>query len=206
MLSFDDLPDVVAPQLRQDDVTPTSPSSASEEVEFDPEPVRESAPLGDVGEAEHEPDEPKPAMQDDVTRSVSSTPPEPAPRSDRDPEPVSLVPEPEPTAPGPAARETASTPTSERDLAGVIWDDESPPAPRVRPAAQSSQGPGSAPRRVVVIDDDADLEAVARRSAPRGPSHEPDRDDEGVAPIGATLEDEGAPRRRWRLFRKGGEE
>jgi hypothetical protein len=61
---------------------------------------------------------------------------------------------------------------------------------------------------VVVIDEDADLDIKAsqeplvqqpqRGTSPSEPSAEP-------AEIGATLRDDDAPKRRWRLFRKGGE-
>ncbi|MDH5313629.1 MAG: hypothetical protein OEW66_07285 [Actinomycetota bacterium] len=57
---------------------------------------------------------------------------------------------------------------------------------------------------MVVIDEDAE------RPPPSQPSRSPDPEREpvghSVADIGATLEDEdGSPKRRWRLFRKGGE-
>ena len=65
--------------------------------------------------------------------------------------------------------------------------------------------PISAPeRRVVVIDEDSES------PGPSQPGRAGDREgrSEGhpVADIGATPEDDdGAPKRRWRLFRKGGE-
>jgi hypothetical protein len=61
---------------------------------------------------------------------------------------------------------------------------------------------------VVVIDDDDDLDIKASqetlvRTPQRGePDSEPDEHDE--ASIGATLREDGV-KRRWRLFRKGGE-
>jgi hypothetical protein len=58
---------------------------------------------------------------------------------------------------------------------------------------------------VVVIDDDADPSATAE---PAG-TGDPEAGGQGarsVADIGATLQDQGGPRRRrWRLFRKGGD-
>jgi hypothetical protein len=56
---------------------------------------------------------------------------------------------------------------------------------------------------VVVIDEDA--EPASSRPAPRG-SADDEPASQGVASIGATLEEEeGHVKRRWRLFRKGGE-
>jgi hypothetical protein len=56
---------------------------------------------------------------------------------------------------------------------------------------------------VVVIDEAPDLDMEAGRERPS-----PDRSDagrSGTADIGETLDTEKAPKRRWRLFRKGGE-
>jgi hypothetical protein len=58
---------------------------------------------------------------------------------------------------------------------------------------------------VVVIDEDAEL---PRRAEPTGSTAGEGETAEGhsVADIGATLqEDEGSHKRRWRLFRKGGD-
>ena len=60
----------------------------------------------------------------------------------------------------------------------------------------------------MVIDDDADIDIEAAReplvqTPQRGvPSAEEEAD---AAEIGATLRDEDGGKRRWRLFRKGGE-
>jgi hypothetical protein len=57
---------------------------------------------------------------------------------------------------------------------------------------------------VVVIDEDA--EPASSRPAPRGPTDDEPSSSQGGASIGATLEEEeGHGKRRWRLFRKGGE-
>jgi hypothetical protein len=58
---------------------------------------------------------------------------------------------------------------------------------------------------VVVIDENAELEGSSGPSPVKphpmaAPSSAP-----GVAEIGATLEEDDQPKRRWRLFRKGGE-
>ena len=78
-----------------------------------------------------------------------------------------------------------------------IW--ESPePTSKVRPAPQPVTG--SLPdRRVVVIDEDAEMGGGAPVPKPGGSV--PER----AESIGATLHDDDGQRRRWRLFRKGGE-
>jgi chromosome partitioning protein len=86
-----------------------------------------------------------------------------------------------------------------------FWEEgEEPPAGASTPAtARVSAPPPTSDRRVVVIDEDAE-------PAPPAPTQvQPERPSPtsraGVGKIGATLEEEGAPKRRWRLFRKGGE-
>jgi hypothetical protein len=78
-----------------------------------------------------------------------------------------------------------------------IW--ESPePTSKVRPAPQPVTG--SLPdRRVVVIDEDTEMGGGAPVPNPGGSV--PER----AESIGATLRDDDGKRRRWRLFRKGGE-
>jgi hypothetical protein len=57
---------------------------------------------------------------------------------------------------------------------------------------------------VVVIDEDA--EPASSRPAPKGSTDDEPTSPQGVTSIGATLEEEeGHGKRRWRLFRKGGE-
>jgi hypothetical protein len=57
----------------------------------------------------------------------------------------------------------------------------------------------------VVIDEDAEISAATNPDRPSEADREGHEDRVG-ADIGATLEDEGhVPKRRWRLFRKGGE-
>jgi chromosome partitioning protein len=79
-------------------------------------------------------------------------------------------------------------------------DDEIWEAPeesgKVRPAPQPISGPD---RRVVVIDEDAELSADAPVPKPAGSVNE------RAESVGATLQDDEGQRRRWRLFRKGGE-
>ncbi len=86
-----------------------------------------------------------------------------------------------------------------------MWDEADTPAPRVQPPS-SPAPPGHLPeRRVVVIDDDADIDIRSGQEAPAPPrGAEPDQP--AMANIGATLEEDGGRKRRWRrLFGKGGE-
>jgi chromosome partitioning protein len=87
-----------------------------------------------------------------------------------------------------------------------LWEDTSAEG-RVRPP-RASVAPGTLPeRRVVVIGEEAEIDIEAAQEplvqVPNGrvsgDRHEPGAD------IGGTLQDEGdSPKRRWRLFRKGG--
>jgi hypothetical protein len=84
-----------------------------------------------------------------------------------------------------------------------LWDQDEAPAPRVQPP-RSPAPPGHLPeRRVVVIDDDADIDIRAGQEAPPPP---PTDERQQPTNIGATLEEDGGRKRRWRkLFGKGGE-
>jgi hypothetical protein len=87
--------------------------------------------------------------------------------------------------------------------ADEVWDEgEEPPAapPGLATAPARTMTPND--RRFVVIDEDADPTTTPTQVQPERPSATPRG---GVGKIGATLEEEGAPKRRWRLFRKGGE-
>jgi chromosome partitioning protein len=86
-----------------------------------------------------------------------------------------------------------------------LW--EEPPAqpePRVKPPS-SPAPPGELPqRRVVVIDENSEIDIQGSREVPPvSPGTNEMR--EGMADIGATLDDEKGQKRRWRMFRKGGE-
>ena len=83
------------------------------------------------------------------------------------------------------------------DADDEIWEAPEPTG-KVRPAPQPVAG--SVPdRRVVVIDEDAELGGGAPVPNPGGSVAE------RAESIGATLHDDDGQRRRWRLFRKGGE-
>jgi chromosome partitioning protein len=99
--------------------------------------------------------------------------------------------------------------TDEAADRGVATRAEEPPAPQARQARQaegSGEPQGAQARsRLVVIDDAAEdrLSEVAFNPPPRA-GDPADEEVQPVAKIGATLEEEGAHKKRWRLFRKGG--
>jgi hypothetical protein len=124
-------------------------------------------------------------------------------------------------APAPEASDVvaAEEPTQEGTLADVaeepqpsvaqhppdddLWDEAQPePEPRVKPPSRPS-APGELPeRRVVVIDDHPDIDIEAGKEAPPPPPGPPEH---GMGDIGETLDDEKGRKRRWRMFRKGGD-
>jgi chromosome partitioning protein len=86
-----------------------------------------------------------------------------------------------------------------------LWEEPPPePEPRVKPPS-SPAPPGELPqRRVVVIDENPDIDIEASREEPPPPPASREHQ-EGLANIGATLDDERGRKRRWRMFRKGGD-
>jgi chromosome partitioning protein len=186
---FDELPTVV--------VQP--PTTEEPSLEAVPEPEDEA--IVDADEPSGSPTEASPPPESDL--------PEPADRMGSEPEvrEVEVTPETQVREadglPAPPAPEVART-EPEAD----IWEEPSASAePKVRPPS-ATVAPGTLPeRRVVVIGEDPEIDIEAGqeplvqrqngRVSPEG--HEP------VADIGGTLQDEGeSPKRRWRLFRKGG--
>ncbi len=107
-------------------------------------------------------------------------------------------------APG-SRPDPASDPGTGEDELWDEVDEPATPAPRIQPPS-SPAPPGHLPeRRVVVIDEETDL-PVPSPARPTGHDPAEATPQQAVADIGATLEDEnGEPKRRWRLFRKGGE-
>ena len=104
-------------------------------------------------------------------------------------------------APEPSGRPEVNAEASDEDL----WE-EPPPEPEPRVKRPSSPAPpGELPRRrVVVIDENRDLNIDAPLERPPSPPGA-DEQREGMADIGATLDDEPGRKRRWRIFRKGGD-
>jgi hypothetical protein len=97
------------------------------------------------------------------------------------------------------AQQAPAPPPVDEDL----WEEAQPePEERVKPPSRPP-APGELPeRRVVVIDEHPDIDIEAgKEEPPPGPgSQEP-----GMADIGTTLDDEKGRKRRWRMFRKGGD-
>jgi chromosome partitioning protein len=102
--------------------------------------------------------------------------------------------------PEPASLPEVNPEASDEDL----WE-EPPrePEPRVK-RPSSPAPPGELPRRrVVVIGENPDLDIDAAHEEP--PPPRANEQPEGIADIGATLDDEPERKRRWRMFRKGGD-
>ena len=83
-----------------------------------------------------------------------------------------------------------------------VWTEPRPePEPRVKRPSRPT-APGELPeRRVVVIDEDTDIDIESGQEAPPPPPRE--AQPPGMAEIGATLEEESGRKRRWRMFRRG---
>jgi hypothetical protein len=131
-------------------------------------------------------------------------------------DPGTVIPEPLPTPDDPAGLvgsaggpvEDPLTQASPPPVDDDLWEEaDRAPEEGVEPVSSRTDPPD---RHVVVIDDHAELDAGAGGGAAGGPFEQgpeaPDPAERDPAAIGATLEDEvPEPKRRWRLFRKGGE-
>ena len=190
---FDELPTVV--------VTPPSESEPADEDQ----PTADAEPLASVQDSRREPvvtepevmtrgsdppPEPEAVSSPDATTEQSSTL-EQAKEPDRVAEPDEL--------PAPPAPEVAHEDPG-------LWEEvSSSPERRVRPP-RSTVAPGTLPeRRVVVIGEDPEIDIEAgKEPLVKVPNGRVSSDQE-TADIGGTLHDEReGPKRRWRLFRKGG--
>jgi chromosome partitioning protein len=193
MPSFDDLPTVVMPASPVDDrVTPNPDATDLEDAEPTEIPrVHEVVAPDPGGRTEAPPDEgslPEPPAQ--VEKEAPPATPEPV---------VEVALEPPGSRADPPAAPVPRPPTDED-----LWEPDETDAPRVRPA--TAPPADRAVPRVVVIDEDADLDIRAGQEAPprRPPAVTPPKDEPSTE-IGATLrDDDDDGRRRWRLFRKGG--
>ena len=180
MPTFDDIPAVMAPM-----------EDARPEVDASTADVRV---LSDVDE---EAEEPEDAEQE----------PEPeASEEEAEVEAGSAEPESEPQASAETAAPAAEPPVTPSSESGEkLWEEARPEdEPRVKPPSRPVP-PGQLPeRRVVVIDENPDIDIEAGREAPVPPpgTEEPET---GMADIGATLDVEKDRKRRWRMFRKGGD-
>jgi chromosome partitioning protein len=166
-------------------VTVEEPATALDEVDA-PEPEQASSKQDDA-------DEPPPS----------------APSGTTDPEPEARAEEPEAPPLAEAAPRVRAPRAPESKPAPPLADEElweEPPAqpePRVKPPS-SPAPPGELPqRRVVVIDENSEIDIQGSREVP--PSSAGNETHEGMADIGATLDDERGQKRRRRMFRKGGE-
>jgi chromosome partitioning protein len=186
---FDDLPAVVM-QPVNDVVTQKLPD----------EPVLEELPTPTVHELVEELE-----AEDEVEAAV----PEPAPPAQ--------TPHERPSEPEPQVEtqviETVTVEVVEVEMVDSgfdeddVWeaDDAASAAAAPQPSAASQTSAERVPeRRVVVIDEIAEQASTqpAPSKTPISPRAEPRP---SMAGIGATLEEEGQRKRRWRLFRKGGE-
>jgi chromosome partitioning protein len=205
---YEELPTVVVPPV-VDTVTPEPVSAVTSD---DPEDL----PLPTVHElvqAEEEVQEEPGAAEDvEAPQAKVEVPPPPLEQA---PEPTQAPPQ-TPAAASSTKRSRARVdslppPVDEED----VWEETDERAPAVRsgePARAREQRPSPAPappehlpeRRVVVIDEDAEPQTSPTPTSRRAEDDEP-ASPPAVASIGATLEEEGHGKRRWRLFRKGGE-
>jgi chromosome partitioning protein len=191
---YEDLPTVVVPAV-VDIVTPEPLDE--EELEELPIPTVHQVVAEVEAEVEEQASAPEPV--------VESPPPAPEP-----------APEPPPPAPAvestPRPKEVVPVPAAADE--DDVWEDPDDPVPPSEPPRARRPGSRTAPtptppehlpeRRVVVIDEDA--EPASSRPAPEGSADDEPTSPQGVTSIGATLEEEeGHGKRRWRLFRKGGE-
>ncbi len=184
---------------------PTEPMPVYEDLPTVVVPPIDPAPAPAAPEAV----EPEEADAEVEARDVPPFEPEPAPEPVPQPEPEPVPqPEPEPAPhPEPApAPEPMPPPMQNRVEAAEddVWEDQEVSSQtRVRPPSPPAP-PGHLPERRVVVIDEGAYDATGAHEAPAPGSAGSASPDAGE--IGATLEDEdGAPRRRWRLFRKGGE-
>jgi chromosome partitioning protein len=198
---FDDLPSVVVQAPSGDAAGTTSDESPRETP---PDAGADRAPTPQVEAVA----EPEPAAASDPEPALG---PGPEPNTERAPEsraemasaPAILGSDALPAPPAPAL-EGDPPPEGPSE---IRWTDEmdAEAEPRVRPPRQAL-APGRLPeRRVVVIGEDAEIDIEAAREplvqVPQGAGPPVDR----AGDIGQTLQDEDAPKRRWRLFRKGGQ-
>jgi chromosome partitioning protein len=185
MPSFDDIPAAMVPieGIRTDDEALTDLRVARETT---PEEPLEAAAGSDAMPAETASEEEPGVESDDME-------PEPEPQTETAAD--------EPATTSPVAPAAAEPPEGEDEL----WE-EPPPEEEQRVKAPSRPPPpGELPeRRVVVIDENRDIDIEAGREEPPPP---PGTEEQahGMADIGATLDQEKEPKRRWRMFRKGGD-
>ena len=183
MPAFDKMPIAVMPPIEPPEVIDRAhlDAEASEEPPAEDEPTEPEKP---AARRRPRPQEPAPAEQG----PGSSLEAEPEPQVETPP-------------PGPVVDPPLEGVAGARD--DDVWEDPvPPPEPRVKPLTRPPP-PGELPqRRVVVIDENSDIDIEAGQEAPPA---EPREHTEAMADIGATLDEEHGRKRRWRMFRKGGD-
>jgi len=205
---FDELPTVVVSPLTSeepeaqaaDEPQPESheelePPQAPEEPGAEPVREPEAEPVHVEPPApESEAMEPEPGSAEQQEAPATE---HPSGASSDDAGSVETEPSPEPDVlPAPPAPDVHPT---------ELWEEGSTDDRRVRPP-RTAVVPGTLPeRRVVVIGDDPEIDIEAGKEplvqVPNGrAASEPSE----ATDIGGTLQDEETPKRRWRLFRKGG--
>ena len=198
MPQFDKMPIAVMPPMER-------PEDAEEASEDGGHGDQSKQPRASRSEpATKPPVESEPVV--DLTPEPAGVEPPPEP-SARTPEPEPQPAEPEPqvemTAPTTSRPRPAAKPRGREDADDDVWEEPARrPEPRVKPPSRPP-APGELPqRRVVVIDENSDIDIEAGQEAPPAPA---DDHREGMADIGATLDEDQGRKRRWRMFRKGGD-
>ena len=192
MPTFDDIPARMT-------VTP-EPVEAADVVSLETVAERDADEHAGPTDEPETVDSPEPSVEEEASiLPDEGSPPGSAPEDDV----VDVAEEPVPVAEvaddADGAQPAAGAPAADADL----WDEARPEdEPRVKPPSRPS-APGQLPeRRVVVIDEHPDIDIDAGKEAPPPPPGPPEH---GMADIGETLDNEKGRKRRWRMFRKGGD-
>jgi hypothetical protein len=189
---FDELPTVVVSKPTNDETPPAPAAAEADPAEHLPEessvprvetPAPQPESEAPIAETEAGPEQPSPKSGPPVK---AETPTEPVLATD--------------ALPAPPAPDVAHGEDG-------LWEDGAEAERKVRPP-RAAVAPGKLPeRRVVVIAEDSeiDIEAVKEPLVQVPNGRVSAEDGRAAADIGGTLQDEGeSPKRRWRLFRKGG--
>ena len=203
MPHFDDVPTIVVPTLGQDGPLRDSedapgPGGAAQTGSIDPE----TDAAVDAMNAAVSDTEADAATMDRESPERPPAPAQPAPEGAEPSAAASATTRPEATGSAGGRQAAASPPTAQApapDEDDDLWEPAETDRPgRVRPVADAQ--PGQLPsRRVVVIEDQPQVDKPADRQ------DAPDQGAERWSGIGSTLRQDEGQRRRWRLFRKGGE-
>jgi chromosome partitioning protein len=189
MPSFDEIPVTMAPieGIRTDDEALATEPRVAEEAEPEPEPEADPDLEDQDGTVVDAPREEE--------AEVEALAPGPEPQVEAAPEVAA------PAEDASAAAEAVQPPEAEDEL----WEEPRPEDESRVKAPSRPPPPGELPeRRVVVIDENPDIDIEAGREEPPPPPGS-EGSEQGMADIGATLDQEKGSKRRWRMFRKGGD-